>query len=92
MLDVTYVDSKKRKFRVTLPDGEINPEHGLFIGPPFLDDLDLPEDVQIKLHNELFERGIITLQDAIKNRTAVEQAIRVALRLSVEKILGVYHG
>ena len=87
-----YIDSKGRFHSVLLPDGLLDSDAsmGISLGPPSLQSLGLPEETEIALHNQLFSRGIFTLQDAKRRRQDVMGAIQGALKLDVERILELY--
>lgn len=92
MRNVTYKDRKGRLFKVIMPDNaqDDHIEFGIFVGPPLLTALSLPRDVEVKLHNELYARGLFTKQDVIKRRNDVIGALQSALAIHVEKIVELY--
>lgn len=63
---------------------------GILIGPPDLSSLGLSEEVTTKLHNELFNRGIVDRAAARRNRPEVHQALMAALRIDAERIINLY--
>jgi hypothetical protein len=89
-----YTDDTGRKHSVLLPEGvpEEEAEKGIPLGPPDLTELGLPEEIGVRLHNELFYRGIITGNDALRNRPSIMSAIQSCLKLSVDNVLGIYLG
>lgn len=89
---VEYKAPDGRYYRRGIPDGAPPEEAsvGVPLGPPDLDGLDLPHDVNIRLHNELYNRGIYTADDARRRRADVQVAIRAALKLSTSRILAIY--
>lgn len=79
-----------RKYMVSVPDDEEDYTRGLIIGPPDLSTLDLPEEVEIRLNNELFVRGLISRKDVFKRRNEVFAAWQSALSVNVDQILRMY--
>lgn len=71
-----------------LPDSEA--PRGILVGPPALDSLGLPPDIEAALHTELYIRGVITLRDVERRPGAVVDAIRAALRIDVPRIASLY--
>lgn len=63
---------------------------GVPIGPPPLDDLGLPEDTAVRLHNELYARGVLTIDDARRHRADLVAALMAALRVDAETIYNIY--
>lgn len=92
MKRVTYADPYGRWTVVLLPDDAPDSDayRGIPQGPPSLDALHLPEDVQTRLHNELFVRGIHSLRDANASRQNIVGALMSALRVDVERIMDIY--
>lgn len=91
---VEYSDVAGRHWARMLPNSEPNSRAGIGIpvGPPPLDSLDLPEDLQTRLHNELYARGILTLDQALTNRREIQAAMMAAFRLDVDRIIACYRG
>src|SRR5690242_7599449 len=88
-----------RDYIVTVPANadESEYEYGLIVGPPesltdvLLSEWNLSEIVN-KLHQELYARDIITLNDATRRRQDVASALQAVLKLDVERIIGIYRG
>lgn len=91
---ITYTDESGRKKVVLLPEEskDSDPSIGIPIGPPSFEDLGLPLETEVRLSNELFHRGILTAQDALKHRDELLRAVQAALRVDAENLLGVYLG
>lgn len=90
---VEWKDDRGRLFRVQLLDED--PAHGYVIGPPLelWDNLaDFPEEVRLRLWNELYYREILTEQDADLRIPEVEAALKSALRLDVGRVREAYRG
>jgi hypothetical protein len=92
MREVKYTDSLGQNFVVRIPD-DAPLEHakwGVRVGPPELDGLGLPLELQVRLHNELWARGLLTYGDIRQRRGEVASALREALKLGVGQLEGVY--
>lgn len=89
MREVKYVDSLGRRFKVSLPDdlSDDDAKHGIIIGPPILDGLGLPVQLEVELHNQLYERGIFTLREAKARRSELVSALQRVLAIDADKIL-----
>jgi len=92
MMVVTLVDEEGRKTLMNVPNGapEKTWDQGILIGPPDLSSLGLGEEITIRLHNELFHRGIIRRQDARSRRSDVHAALMAALRVDAERIIATF--
>lgn len=92
MREVTYEDKKGRLWRVLIPDTapDSAAAMGVVIGPPSLDELDLPKDLAVKLHNQLFHRRLFTLADAERRRADVLGAFQAALKVDVQRVIDLY--
>jgi hypothetical protein len=90
MLTREYVDSLGRRFQVLIADENDPLEYGHIIGPPFLDDLDLPEETMVHLHNELYARGVITQRDAKRKTGDIIGALIAAFKVDAVKIIELY--
>lgn len=90
----SYIDAEGRKKVVLIPEeaGQEQVEMGIPVGPPSLADLNLPEELEVRLNNELVNRGILTPIEALRNRTEISLAIQSALKLDVDKIIKMYTG
>lgn len=92
-MNVSYLDSGTGLKTVrTVPDDapELMWGAGVLIGPPSFDELGLPEEVTKRIHNELFNRGIIRRGDARRNRAEVHAALMAAFRVDAERIIQLY--
>lgn len=63
---------------------------GIPIGPPSLESLGLPTEVEVRVHNQLFHRRIFTARDARLRRVEIHAAIRAALKVDTERVYQVY--
>lgn len=64
-------------------------QYGVIVGPPDFEN-SLPMELARRLHNELFARGLITLQDTVKRANDVSAAWQSALKYDVGQILASY--
>jgi hypothetical protein len=60
------------------------------LGPPDVSGLGLPEAILIKLHNELFNRSLITWLDVRQRPQEVQAALQAALKIDAGAIMGLY--
>ena len=92
MKEVSYIGAGGRIWWVRLPDNlpDSEAQLGIPIGPPSLEGLGLPEEIEIALHNQLAARRIFTSRDIKTRRADVLAAIQGALKLDSEKIRNLY--
>jgi hypothetical protein len=92
--ELTYEDEFGRKWRVLIPKAspDSDAEHGLVLGPPDLKPLGLPTEVEIRLHNALEARNIISARDAADRPGEIVRALQAALKVSAQSIQGIYLG
>lgn len=90
----SWKDSDGRIKVVLIPEdaGEEQAEMGIPLGPPSLLGLNLPEEIEIRLNNELANRGILTANEALRNRQEIMSAIQSALKLDIDRVIGMYVG
>ena len=92
MRDVDYIDDEGRSWRVRVPDdcpADRFPE-GIPIGPPALTQLELPLAVEVRLHNQLFGRGLLTRRDVLWRPQDVFAALQAAYRVDVQRLQTLY--
>jgi len=77
---------------VELPEGapDSDASKGVPVGPPSLKPLGLPLDIEVRLHNELFHRGLLTKNDAVRHKQDIGSALQSTLKLSIHDILNTY--
>lgn len=92
MRQTSYEDADGRKIAVLLPDedSDVNAPMGFRLGPPSLESLDLPEDVEIRLHNQLFERRLFTQADIRARRQDIFGALQATLKVDIARIAALY--
>ena len=92
MRELEYEDSSGRKWLVKLPDDvpDSQAHIGVPLGPPSLASLGLPEEVEVRIHNGLYRRKILTSKDVRKRRMDVITTIQQALNIDVERIYVLY--
>lgn len=93
MREASYTDSLGRKWAVWLPDGltDADASMGLPLGPPPLTPLGLPQDIEIRLHNELYARRIFTAEDAERRKPDIISALQATLKIEARKILDLFY-
>lgn len=94
MQQLEYKTPDGFKYQVLLPDGESqkNAKLGIRVGPPDLTSLGLPKEVEKRLNNALYDRGLLTRQDARRRPAEILAAWQSALQADVTRVLDVYKG
>lgn len=93
MKQVEWKDERGRKFISHLENHEPDEDahKGVLIGPPdVVDDLGLPEEFAVVLHNQLFSRKLWTLKDIQKQPQQLVGALQAAFGVNVQKIMSLY--
>lgn len=92
MRETQYKDDIGRYRKVIIPDNapESHAQYGITIGPPDLDKLGLSENLTTRLHNELFNRGILTYRDVRSRRGELFSALQAVLGVEVNLIVEIY--
>jgi len=81
-----------RKYKILLPTGSEDPDLGIMIGPPaFVDELGLPEPFATRLHNQMFDRGLLTLADVQRKSREIQAALQSAFRVDAARIIDAYN-
>lgn len=90
--EVTYKDALGRLSKVQIPSNapDSDARYGIPIGPPDISSLNLSPDVEVKLNNELFHRGLFTEKDVSSRRMDVLAALQRALAVDVGKLIDLY--
>ena len=86
------IERDGKKYRAVVPDQADREtwQYGIPVGPPDLSELDLPVEIEVRLHNELFVRGLITLADVRRNMSSLQGALQAALRVDAQMIVQLY--
>lgn len=88
------VDIEKlgKRYKVQVPDEaeEHLWQYGVVLGPPDLSSLGLPPSIEVRLHNELHVRGLITKADLARRTPDVVAAIQTALKLDAQRVIDLY--
>ena len=89
---VDYCDELGRWYKVALPDDAPDAEaaFGNPIGPPTLDELNLPPSIVTELHNWLFKMNIFTARDAQMHRQDISSAIQRLCAIHTERVVELY--
>ncbi len=91
MVRANYQDDEGRMWATMVPLGhEEEASMGIPIGPPDLSPLGLPPAQEVRLHNQLFNRGILTSKDLRGRGKDVFAAIQSALQVDVAAVTGLY--
>lgn len=92
MKEASYTDEKGRKWATQLPDNavDVDAEMGIPLGPPSLEGLHLPEELEVRLHNQLFARRIFTHSQAESNKLGIQAAMQAVLKLDILHIVTIY--
>lgn len=92
MRRVTHTDRQGRKTLVEIPNDAPaeNAAYGVRVGPPCLKDLNLPRDIEIRLHNQLYDRGLLGAKDVKGKTQEVFAALQAAFRVDTVTILNLY--
>lgn len=93
MKKVEYTDGRGRKFLVLMDeeDDESKAEDGIPVGPPdIVDDLDLPENIKVELHNQLFRRKLWNATEVTKRPKELQGALQAALSINIQKVHKAY--
>lgn len=93
MRQVTYTDDKGRIHVVLIPDNapDSHATLGIPVGPPSLAALGLPKEIEVRLHNQLAARRILTATDARKRRMDIFAAWQKALAVDINRIITCYN-
>ncbi len=82
-----YTDDTGRMWAVLIPDDhDADPSMGIPIGPPDLTGLYLPEETAVRLHNQLFARGILTKADLKSKQRELFAALQAAYKVDIAKV------
>lgn len=87
-----WTDPDGRRKVVLIPEESDQAEMGIPVGPPPLDELGLPLEIEVRLNNELVNRGILTAVDALRNRAEISLALQSVLKLDADRIVQTYVG
>lgn len=82
-----------KKTLVDIPDNapDSHARYGIVVGPQVdLTTLGLPSDVEVRLHNELYGRGIFTYGDAKRNRAEIVSALQSVFSVDAGRIVDLY--
>lgn len=92
MRRVAYKDTAGRWSVREVPDSapDDHAAYGILVGPPDVSSLNLPEEVETRLNNELYARGLITARDVRSKSEQLRNAIQSALRLDVQNLMTCY--
>ncbi|MDK1117609.1 MAG: hypothetical protein QGM50_02340 [Anaerolineae bacterium] len=88
MEKVEYIDERGRLYSA-LKEGD----NTIILGPPedLMAELGLDEPLATTLHNILYRRGFITLEDAVRKQQELFGALQEALSVDVQKLTAAFH-
>lgn len=89
---VVDIERFGKKYRVQVPDDAPQEtwQYGIVLGPPDLSSLGLPPSIELRLHNELHIRGLISKQDLVRRMPDVTAALCTALTVDAQRIAELY--
>lgn len=92
LVEVEYVDDDGLKWLVLIPeDDKAHPERGIPVGPPDFRFLELSPDIHKRLHNGMYDRGLIRYSDIKgRGRDQVFAAVQAAYRVDVARVTEAY--
>jgi hypothetical protein len=92
MKEVNYTDDAGRNWRVRVPDDCPVDRYnaGIPVGPPALDALGLPLDTEVRLHNELYRRGLLTYRDVLAKPNEVMAALQATYKTDLQRLQVLY--
>lgn len=90
--EVDWVDEEGRIWRTLIPQSVSDSEaqRGVPIGPPSLEDLELPLTLEVRLHNQLHARRLFTIKDVKARRRDVVGALLAVFKIDAQRIVGLY--
>ncbi len=91
LIEVGYVDDDGFKWRVLIPENDkSHPERGIVVGPPDFAFLELSDEVHRRLHNGMYDRGLIRPSDIRGRGQQVFAAVQAAYRVDVARVTEAY--
>ena len=92
MREVDYTDEAGRRYRVRVPDDcpEALYPSGIPVGPPSLESLGLPLEIEVRLHNQLHNRRLFTRRDVLQRPRDVMAALQAALKIDLQRLQLLY--
>lgn len=92
MKQARYTDDDGRIWVTLLPEEapDTMAEQGVPHGPPSMEPLGLPLEVEVRLHNELVHREILTEHDVRRRQPEVQAALMAALKVDALRIAALY--
>lgn len=90
---IEHIDNEGRKYKA-YSDGS---DEVVIIGPPeglvdeFFEELDVMEAFATRLHNILYQRGLLNYEEVVKSRGGLLGALQAALSIDVQKLNEVYY-
>ncbi len=91
LVNADYQDEDGRWWRVRVPLGSEGQEAmGIPVGPPDLSSLGLPDAASIRLHNQLFHRGLFTKANLRGRGQEIFAAVQAAYKVDSAAVTALY--
>lgn len=92
MRELVHTSIDGHKYKVLIPDDapDDHSEFGVLVGPPDLSDLNLPLELEVRLNNALFNRGLLTKQDVRRRRLELVAAWQSVLSVDANRLMELY--
>lgn len=94
MKKVEYVDPRGRKYLklVESATSEELYQYGITVGPPegIVDELGLPNELATRLHNQLFQRQLWSMDEVRKNPKGIYAALQATFGINQQMIMNAY--
>ena len=89
---IVDIEKMGKKYKAIAPDDSTEGtwQYGIIIGPPDLSGHGLPPSIEVRLHNELFVRGVITNRDLRTHPNDLHGALIASLKVDVQRIAQIY--
>lgn len=89
---IVDIEKGGKKYKAIVPDDapQSTWQYGIIQGPPDISGLGLPPSIEVRLHNELFVRGLITKKDLQRSTQDVQGALMAALSVDMQRIVLAY--
>jgi hypothetical protein len=90
--EVDWTDAEGRIWRTLIPQSvsDADAQRGVPVGPPSLEDLELPLAIEVRLHNQLHARRLFTIKDVKARRRDIVGALLAVFKLDAQHIAELY--
>ncbi len=91
LVRAVHQDTEGRHWVTKVPVGQEDMAYmGIPVGPPDVSGLGLPEAVAIRLHEQLYQRGLLTRKDLRGRGKEVFAALQSAYRVDTAAVMSAY--